>query len=174
MSVSHPSTVSTINKTGDKLVFPGNTATAAADHLCPLCQMSARFVSLPACVHLYVRADCQACRTLCSGLEIPHGTDVPREQDTETYDRCQPRRGRRGTAVVPCFGTPSLLCLSDNHDDADFYAKARIHSSGDAIMGRKYRTAQGWGRGDAGSYRIIPFDRGGSVMIRCTRISAEY
>ena len=35
LSVTHPSTVSTINRTGDKLVFPGDTDA----HICPLCQL---------------------------------------------------------------------------------------------------------------------------------------
>ncbi|ORY24687.1 hypothetical protein BCR39DRAFT_317561 [Naematelia encephala] len=35
LSVSHPSTVSTINRTGDKLVFPGETGSIAS---CPLCE----------------------------------------------------------------------------------------------------------------------------------------
>jgi cytoplasmic tRNA 2-thiolation protein 2 len=36
LSVTHPATVSTINKTGDKLVFPGNILST---DVCPLCQM---------------------------------------------------------------------------------------------------------------------------------------
>jgi cytoplasmic tRNA 2-thiolation protein 2 len=37
LNVSHPSTVSTINKTGDKLVFAGGEEISSG--LCPLCQM---------------------------------------------------------------------------------------------------------------------------------------
>ena len=36
LNVTHPATVSTITRTGDKLVFPGGNA---RDCLCPLCQM---------------------------------------------------------------------------------------------------------------------------------------
>ena len=36
LGVTHPSTVSTINKTGEKLVFPGD----ALKDLCPVCQQS--------------------------------------------------------------------------------------------------------------------------------------
>lgn len=36
LSVTHPSTVSTINRTGDKLVFAGK---AEDNTLCPACQL---------------------------------------------------------------------------------------------------------------------------------------
>jgi cytoplasmic tRNA 2-thiolation protein 2 len=36
LNVTHPATVSTITRTGDKLVFPGGSV---RDKLCPLCQM---------------------------------------------------------------------------------------------------------------------------------------
>jgi cytoplasmic tRNA 2-thiolation protein 2 len=51
LSVTHPSTVSTINRTGEKLVFPGD----ADKTLCPVCE---QYVSLPISSHFarYLRS----------------------------------------------------------------------------------------------------------------------
>lgn len=66
LDVSHPSTVHTINRTGEKLVFGGRGEGAQEEVACPVCEMS-------------VQPECTGAKLILPGPSIPHRWHGKRE-----------------------------------------------------------------------------------------------
>lgn len=124
--MTHPSTVSTIIKTGDKLVFPGEVM----GETCPMCQL---YVYSPLCICIWQPVELaltsQTRGRICKGMEAADSFDTARK---DPYDRS---RSRRASRLLGRSRRYAVLCLFDDFHPYNTYEERSGGSGGAATLG---------------------------------------